>query len=198
MTTDNVEAQVEEIVEQDPVTFSNDVDVKLDKLLGPLGWLIVAVALISFYEIISRYVFGSPTLWVYETSYTLIGVVFLLSGIKALARNTHVQIDLLEQFLPHKAKAILRFINRIILLLVTYALTYISSIMAWASLNMRPGELFSLERTGTSFNSFAPAIIKTTLFISCVVMAVQATFQLYSRYKELKRELSAHPEGGDK
>ena len=59
------------------------------------SWLILVLTLVISVEVVSRYVFGWPLDWVFDTSYMLFGAVLLLSGAYALAKDAHVRGDLL-------------------------------------------------------------------------------------------------------
>lgn len=59
------------------------------------SWLILILTLVISAEVVSRYVFGWPLDWVFDTSYMLFGAALLLSGAYALAKDAHVRGDLL-------------------------------------------------------------------------------------------------------
>ena len=59
------------------------------------GWCIVALTLQVPYEVTVRYVLARPTSWGYDASYILYGLLFMMSGAYALARNGHVRGDFL-------------------------------------------------------------------------------------------------------
>ena len=48
---------------------------------------------ILFYEVIQRYVFNSPTIWVYELCGILYGIFFLLGGAYAQLYEAHIRVD---------------------------------------------------------------------------------------------------------
>jgi TRAP-type mannitol/chloroaromatic compound transport system permease small subunit len=57
--------------------------------------LVVLLIVLMMYDVIMRYVFGSPTLWGYDTNTFLMGASFILSVAYALSRDSHVRVDLL-------------------------------------------------------------------------------------------------------
>lgn len=154
------------------------VDSIIDTIVQPCGWLVLVVAMISVYEVFMRYVVDLPTKWVHETSTFLIAVVFLVGGARALARNQHVQINLLQYLLPKRHRRKLRIVNGIILILVCMALTYVSSLTAWQSTHARQGAEIFFERTGTFWDPPFPAWIKITLFVTCCLMTIQSIAQM--------------------
>jgi TRAP-type mannitol/chloroaromatic compound transport system permease small subunit len=58
-------------------------------------YLILVILGIMLFEIISRYLFNSPTEWVVELSSYMFGVYFFLSGAYTLIRKQHVRMDIL-------------------------------------------------------------------------------------------------------
>jgi TRAP-type mannitol/chloroaromatic compound transport system permease small subunit len=57
--------------------------------------LVAAVA----YEVVSRYVFNAPTIWVFDITYMLYGTLFMLGAAYALHKGAHIRTDFFwEQF----------------------------------------------------------------------------------------------------
>lgn len=79
-------------------------------LIGPL---VVATCV----EVISRYVFGSPTIWAYEIGYMGMGAHFLLGGGYALLKRGHIRIDLIYAFYPERVKALFDLLGYALLVL---------------------------------------------------------------------------------
>jgi TRAP-type mannitol/chloroaromatic compound transport system permease small subunit len=71
------------------------------------GWAIVALTGIICYEVFARYLFRAPTTWVYDTSYMLYGLLFMLAGPYALTRNAHVRADFLYRGMRPRVQAML-------------------------------------------------------------------------------------------
>ena len=71
----------------------------LDKAIVWLGkrlsLVFAAIVVVSFYEIVRRYVFDSPTLWVHETVTFAGATLFVIGGLYALATDRHVRIVLI-------------------------------------------------------------------------------------------------------
>ena len=63
------------------------------------AWLCVPLAIVVFYEVISRYFFDDPTIWAYELSFMLYGAFFMLGAAFTLRRGAHIRTDMLwEKF----------------------------------------------------------------------------------------------------
>ncbi len=55
--------------------------------------LIVVLVGAMLYEVVSRRVFNSPTLWAFDLSYMINGTIYLGAAGYALLRNEHIRID---------------------------------------------------------------------------------------------------------
>lgn len=66
-------------------------------------WTINAVCA-YFYEVVMRYLFNMPTIWVHESSYLLFGMQYLLAGAYALLHGSHVRVDVIYDKLPHRGQ----------------------------------------------------------------------------------------------
>lgn len=66
-------------------------------------WTVNAVCF-YFFEVIMRYVFNTPTIWVHEASYLLLGMQYLLAGGFALLHGAHVRVDVVYNFLPERGR----------------------------------------------------------------------------------------------
>lgn len=86
-------------------TFTHGVDA-FSTAVGKLGsWAILALTLAMSYEVAMRYLFRAPTNWAFDMSYILYGMVFMLAGPYALARNAHVRGDFLYREWPVRRQA---------------------------------------------------------------------------------------------
>lgn len=57
------------------------------------AWTILLLTIAVSYEVFSRYALGRPTDWAFDASYILYGILFIMAGAYALARNAHVRGD---------------------------------------------------------------------------------------------------------
>jgi TRAP-type mannitol/chloroaromatic compound transport system permease small subunit len=72
-----------------------------------VSWVVVLIMLATLYEVIRRYVFGSPTQWVFEFNYLVHGMYFMLMGAYVLAVRGHVNVDIFYAKLSLRGRAIL-------------------------------------------------------------------------------------------
>ena len=124
---DWMDAQSE--IDRDPsVAMHTRVTNFIDKLSGFSGqfvalWSIIAV-FVYYYEVISRYVFNSPTNWAHESMFLMFGMQYLLSGAYALREGSHVRVDVVYALLPDRGKAIVDVISSLFFFIFTIALLW--------------------------------------------------------------------------
>lgn len=66
-------------------------------------WTVNAVCF-YFFEVIMRYLFNKPTIWVHEASFLLLGMQYLLAGAFALLHGAHVRVDVMYNLLPIRGR----------------------------------------------------------------------------------------------
>lgn len=66
-------------------------------------WTVNAVCF-YFFEVVMRYIFNQPTIWVHEASFLLLGMQYLLAGGFALLHGAHVRVDVMYNFLPERGR----------------------------------------------------------------------------------------------
>src|SRR5699024_11324918 len=78
-------------------------------------WSLVALTLLVVFEVISRKVFNSPTIWTYETITMIFGFHFMIVAAYGLLHKSLVNVDVLYDRLSQNTKAILDIITYLIL-----------------------------------------------------------------------------------
>jgi len=66
-------------------------------------WTITAVVFYAF-EVIARYIFNKPTIWVHESSFLLFGMQYLLAGAYAYLHGSHVAVDIVYNKFPKRGQ----------------------------------------------------------------------------------------------
>ncbi len=67
------------------------------------------------YEVFARYLFRSPTIWVYELSFMVNGAAFMLGCGYCLMKGAHVRTDIFWENYSERRKGIIDFISYIVL-----------------------------------------------------------------------------------
>jgi len=70
------------------------------------GWLVIMMTLGMSYEVMVRYLFGSPTTWSLDVSYIMYGTLFMMGGAYTLSRGGHVRGDFIYRLWRPKTQAL--------------------------------------------------------------------------------------------
>ncbi|MCL6414407.1 TRAP transporter small permease subunit [Aestuariirhabdus sp. Z084] len=66
-------------------------------------WTVNAVCF-YFFEVVMRYLFNMPTIWVHEASFLMLGMQYLLAGSYAMLHGAHVRVDVVYNKLPPRGR----------------------------------------------------------------------------------------------
>lgn len=167
------------------VTFENGLDRWVDKIGGYISYLFIVSVVISFYEIISRYFFNAPTIWVHETTTMICALCMAYGGSYCLARNTHISIKVLYDHVSNRVRNWLDVLNGLLSLFFCTLIAYAGYTMTNKAL-FTPSGIFRLETSGSAWNPITPAIVKTGLFVILVLMSLQSILRLINAIKKVK------------
>lgn len=163
----------------------------LDRLIAKtselLSLLFAFTVLISFYEVLSRYLFNSPTIWVHETASFLGGSLFVIGGAYALATDKHVRVVLIYDSVSAKTKRYLNIFHHLAGLLFSGLLTFAAWQMVSNSWFTPWGEM-RLETSGTAWDPPFPALLKGLILVTVSLMFIQFTLHLISEIQGLQEE----------
>ena len=141
------------------------------------GILIVLNGLFVTYEVIVRYVFNSPTIWVMEISIYVTMASTFLSLAYALREKAHVKVDFITNYLSGPTLILLEIFTS--LLAIFFCL-----IMGWEGLKMAAVALRNWE--------VSPSLLRTPVFIPQIFIplgSVLLTLEFIRLLKNLFREL---------
>lgn len=167
------------------ITFDNKLDRWIDKVGGYVSYLFIISVAISFYEIVSRYFFNAPTIWVHESTTMICALCMAYGGSYCLARNTHISIRMVYEAVSQRVRNWLDVLNGVLSVFFCSLIAYAGYIMTNKAL-FTPSGLFRLETSGSAWNPATPAIVKTGLFIILVLMTVQSILRLISAIKKAR------------
>jgi TRAP-type C4-dicarboxylate transport system permease small subunit len=163
----------------------------LDKLLARvsemLSYLFVFTVIISFYEVLSRYLFDSPTIWVHETASFIGGSLFVIGGAYALATDKHVRVVLLYDIVSQKTRHYLNLFHHIAGLFFSGMLVYGAYQMVANSWFTPWGDVH-LETSGTAWNPPFPALLKGLILFTVILIFIQFVLHLINEIQTLKEE----------
>ncbi len=73
----------------------------------------ILAGLVAF-EVFARYILGSPTIWVYDTSLFLFGYISALGGAYAQQKKSHINVDIIYLKVPKYVRSIFNLLTIIL------------------------------------------------------------------------------------
>ena len=144
-------------------------------------WTINAVFVYAF-EVISRYMFNNPTVWVHESAFLLFGMQYLISGAYAYHHGSHVAVDIIYNKFPKRGRYGLDIFTSVFSFI--FFLTLIGTSWGFAMGSIRMG-----ERTVETWQiHYGP--VKMMMFIGGVLILLATISKLYKdiqRFNQLGR-----------
>ena len=134
-------------------------------------WAPAFVVAIMFYEVVMRYLFIRPTLWVNEMSLWVAGGIYLTAGLYSLQQRSHIRIFIIYDIVP-------RWLQRIFDLLSVFCLLVFVFAVIWGGFGEAWAKLMRWETFGTAFDPPIPATIKPLILITLFFLALQAVSNL--------------------
>ena len=101
-------------------------------------WAVIAV-FVYYYEVIARYVFGSPTSWAHESMYLMFGMQYLIAGAYAMLTESHVRVDIFYSPLTARKKAWTDLVTSVFFFVFAGTLLWTSYTFAMDSLAVPTG-----------------------------------------------------------
>ncbi|MEM9423573.1 MAG: TRAP transporter small permease, partial [Spirochaetota bacterium] len=166
-----------------------------------LSWIYLLIVLISVYEVFMRYVFNRPTTWVHESSLYLAGIVMVYGGLYAYAKDKHIAVGVVTDLLPERVRTVFYALADVITLLYIALLTLSTILMAKEAV-FAPGGAIRLERSGSSWNSVFPGVVKISMsvfllwFLALVAVHVAARCALPVQAKRQMQRNEQQPDKG--
>lgn len=164
-----------------PISFLDKIIVKISEVSS---YIFIFIVVISFYEILMRYIFNLPTIWVHESAAFLGGILFVLGGSYALAINKHVRVVLIYDMVPKKIKIFLNIFHHIMGMLFSLLMIYASWNMtreAW----LNPSGEISLQTSGSAWDMPLPALLKAVILIVSLIIFIQFLVHLILDVKKI-------------
>jgi TRAP-type C4-dicarboxylate transport system permease small subunit len=166
----------------------NRLDKWVVKMSHLLSLLFIFTVIISFYEVLSRYVFNAPTIWVHESASFIGGALFILGGAYALATDKHVRVVLIYDMVSATSRHYLNVFHHLCGLLFSGLLAYAAYQMVANSWFTPWGDVH-LETSGTAWNPPFPALLKGLILLVVCLMFIQFLLHLVLEIKQLRQRV---------
>lgn len=134
-------------------------------------FLVAVIVAIMFYEVVMRYVFQKPTLWVNELSLWLGGTIYLLSGLYVMQQRGHIRIYIFYDMVPRSVQRFFDLVSTLLICVFAAAIVYGGSKEAW-------DKLMRWETFGTAWDPPIPAVMKPLILVTVTLVAIQAVSNL--------------------
>lgn len=134
-------------------------------------WAPAFIVGIIFYEVVMRYVFLAPTLWVNEMSLWVGGGIYLTAGLYALQQRSHIRIFVLYDMAP-------RWLRRLFDSLSVICVCVFAFAVVWGGYGEAKAKFLRWETFGTAFDPPIPATIKPLILITLTLLAIQSISNL--------------------
>jgi TRAP-type mannitol/chloroaromatic compound transport system permease small subunit len=146
--------------------FQLDTIDKINRWIGKMVSIFVLLIMsITLLEVVLRYGFNRPTMWVHETSQQIFAIAFLLGSAYTLQEGGHVRVDILYRRLSTRGRAILEIVTSILYFLFNGVLLWKGGEMAYESVMM-------LEKTQTPWEPYVFHVI-LAIPIAAALMLLQ-------------------------
>ena len=148
-----------------------------------VSFLFVPMTLMAMYEVVMRYFFNSPTIWVWDINVQCFCAIVVLGGAHTLQQGGHVIMDIIVNKLQQKTKLIVNLCVYVVFFFAMVIAIWQVSIFAWQSI--------LLFEEGSTI--FAPPLypIKTGILVGVSILFLQG-ISLFIRdvmaYRMLSRE----------
>jgi TRAP-type mannitol/chloroaromatic compound transport system permease small subunit len=142
-----------------------------EKVGSAVSWILFALVALCCFEVFTRRILGSPTIWTHEIlSYFFCATVMLLMGYTQLY-NGHANIDVFTEGMSKRTQVILEVINFVI-----FAFPFVL-IMLWNGTIFAATSWMMHERTPSAFNAIVyPAKTLIPVGFALVFLQLVADF----------------------
>ncbi len=134
-------------------------------------FLVLAGVFVTFYEVVMRYLFASPTLWVNELTLWLGSIVYLAAGLYTMQRRAHIRITAVYDIVSPKVRLFFDYLAIFVLLVYAVLMVIGGYDVAWDA-------FIAWERLGTIFDPPVPATMKPLVLIVTCLVAIGAVNNL--------------------
>ena len=143
-----------------------------------LSMIIIVIMFFAAYEVVMRYFFSRPTIWVWEINSHLLCVSGAFAGGYALLTDTHVSVDILSNRFSPRLRSLVNLITCPLFFLFVGSLIWFGTQEALRSIAVREREI----------STFASPlyITKSLIPIGAVLMLLQGIAKYIREYKTFK------------
>jgi TRAP-type C4-dicarboxylate transport system permease small subunit len=173
----------------------------IDRIFIRLGHfvsiLFLVVVCISFFEVIMRYAFNSPTIWVHETTSFLVSLALLFGGVSCYAAEKHIAMTFISDSFPRMVRWYTVLFVEACTLLFALMMAY-GAFLSAKDAFISPFGKFRMQTSGSALDMPFPALNKGFFFLTCLMLIFLVVLHLMrhlSIYRETKAKSLASKKG---
>ena len=153
------------------------------------SYLFLLIVAISAFEVLMRYAFAQPTVWVHELSIAFAATCFVIGGPYVHATRRHITISYAYEKMPPGVQVWARLLCSLLTLTFLVFLTYATTLQGLQALQHG-------ETTGTALNWPIPAYLKTLFAVCAAIMSVQTVMHVIEDARRIGRRttLESNPQ----
>ena len=160
------------------------------------AWMVLAIAVVSFYEVFTRYALNMPTIWVHETAIMFAGLCFAYGGPYAMARHRHIRVFGIYNLYGFKTRCIVDIIIALLTLFFSVG-NAISFYLFGLRAFFKPDGTFFLQGTGSAWNPPFPPFVKLLFFVVMILISIQVILNMVRAVNRLRQGPPESSEGGN-
>jgi TRAP-type C4-dicarboxylate transport system permease small subunit len=134
-------------------------------------WGPAFIVAIIFYEVVMRYIFFKPTLWVNEMSLWIGGGIYVTAGLYAMQQRSHIRIFVLYDMAPLWLRRVFDILSVVCVCIFVFA-------VVWGGFGEAAAKFWRWEAFGTAFDPPIPATNKPLILVTLFVLSLQAISNL--------------------
>jgi len=127
----------------------------------------IPLVIIMIYEVIARYVFGSPTSWAFDVGVLIFAIYVAMIGAYALLYGSHINVDIFYSRWSPRMRAIMDIITFFFILIFCIAIL-------WKGYELMIFSLKTMETFSTSIVGVPLYPIKIALVVGTLLVLLQS------------------------
>lgn len=170
-------------MKKNKLSFIYDKIEKLNTICATLsGMVLLFITFSIFVDVILRYFFNRPSIWVTEVSTYLFLYIIFLATAYALQQGMHIRVTFIFDLFNDKAKRIIDLLTSIFAMIFCLALLWQTSVMTWTA--------FKENWTSPTMLSAPYAYIYFVMVFGSFLLFLTFVFRTIVQFKATKPEVS--------
>jgi TRAP-type mannitol/chloroaromatic compound transport system permease small subunit len=132
-----------------------------------IAWLNLPLVAAVSYEVVARYFFDAPTIWVFDVTYMLYGTIFMLGAAYALHKGAHIRTDFFFEAWSTRTKGVIDS--------VAYLVFFFPSLILFLIVSGQEGWYAFLINETSEQTPWRPILwpFKMVIPLTCLLLLVQ-------------------------